>query len=103
MGMGERRMEIGNGESGMEWSYGPGMGLKGPASFGEAGERREGGGGGQERDEVSTPPHKRVCLGPRPHPHGGGVVQVPSHLIQRHSGGRGFTRFRSKRALEGNQ
>ena len=99
MGTGERGMGVGNGEGGMEWSYGPGMalgGLDAPLAGGVEGEE-EGKEGG---DETSAPPHKRTCVGPRPHPQRVGVVNIPSHHIQRYSGGRGFTRFRSKRALE---
>jgi hypothetical protein len=93
MGIGECGMGVRNGEGGMEWSYGPGMGLDAGEVDGEEG--KEGGG-----EETSAPPHKRICVGPRPHTQRVGVVHIPSHQIQRYSGGRGFTRVRSKRALE---
>ena len=82
-------MENGDGKGSMEWSYGPGMELPTPM-FGDV----EGGEG-----ETGAPPHKRACLNPKPRPLGQ-VVHIPSHQIQRHSGGRGLQRFRSKRALE---
>ena len=100
MGTGECGMGIGNGEEGgMEWSYGPGMGLRAPGTL--VGKDEEEGGGGGSEGASAPPTHKRVCLDPKPHPKSGGVVQIPSQQIQRYSGGRGFTRFRSKRALNG--
>ena len=96
---------MGMGENGMEWSYGPGMGLESPQlSFvpmeGEGGERGEESEGGVRERVSGPPPLKKACFDSRPRLQGH-VVQIPSHQVQRHSGGRGFQRSRTKKALEG--
>ena len=89
MGTGEWGTETGNGD--MEWNYGATVGVA--KTFVEL----EGEG---ERDDMGAPPRKRACLDPKPHPLQPNVVHIPSQQVQRHSGGRGFKRFRTRRALE---
>ena len=81
---------MGTGEGGMEWSYGPGMGI---GTQQDASDVTNG-------DGESAPSRKRVSGGSEPRPQVG-VVKVPSHQIQRHSGGRGLKRKRTKKALQG--
>ena len=104
----EQRLDdggVGTGEGGMEWSYGPGMGLNNVPQLtsGEVSDRGEAGGSAREEEseggEMGEPPIKKSRLDSRPR--FGQVVQVPSHLVQRHSGGRGYQRARTKRVLEG--
>lgn len=97
-------METGN--SGIElWSYGPGMGLDTNPMYrsgveGEGVGEGVGEGGEEVKRKEGAPPVKRPRLSSKPGLQGR-VVQVPSHQVQRYTGGRGYQRARSKKALEG--
>ena len=76
--------------SGMDWSYGPGMGFVTQQDTTDITSGKQ---------EI-TPSQKRVCVDPKPRPQAQ-VIQIPSHQIQRYSGGRGRKRIRTKKVVEG--
>ena len=92
--------------------YGPGMGLgagifprvdvESPASWEReaGGVRREGRSVEEVVKEKGVLAVKRPRLGSKSGARGR-LLQVPSSQVQRHSGGKGYQRFRTKKALEG--
>lgn len=105
---------MGTGNGGMEWeprgedqwSYGPGMGL-GAGHYLDMGSSSSWGQGegvrwsGGEVGENGPPTVKKPHLDTRQPRLQGRSVQVPSCQVQRHTGGRGYRRVRTRKALEG--